>query len=126
MYKDPVNEIRDSYGLGPVAEVSLTFDPSVPVIHIYSEYLLPRPTEWESQHYVVGPLFLRETVNYTPPNHLANFIALSEAEKRPLVYIGLGSMLDVIFDEDTEVCFSFVYFFGKKIENKKIVVYDVM
>jgi len=60
----------------------------VPVLYGYSQYVLPRPTDWGEHHLVTGYWFLDEPTGWTPSSDLVAFL---EAGERP-VYIGFGSM----------------------------------
>jgi sterol 3beta-glucosyltransferase len=62
--------------------------PDTPVLHAFSQHVLPRPSDWPSSAYVCGYWFLRTASDWMPPRKLAAFLDAGEA---PL-YIGFGSM----------------------------------
>jgi sterol 3beta-glucosyltransferase len=65
----------------------------IPVDYVYSNALLPKPADWMANEYVTGFLDL-PAEEYTPPPALQAFVNGG----LPLVYVGLGSMLGVLFD----------------------------
>ncbi len=62
---------------------------TLPVLHGYSEYVLPRPDDWPAHHHVTGYWFLDAEAGWVPPPDLAAFLAAGD----PPVYIGFGSMI---------------------------------
>lgn len=71
---------------GPFAEVTNSREP---VLHAYSEAVLPKPPEWESKNlHVTGYWHLNTATDWEPPQALREFLAAGE----PPVYVGFGSM----------------------------------
>ena len=60
----------------------------VPVLYGYSQYVLPRPMDWDDHNYMTGYWFLDAAADWSPPTSLLDFL---RAGPRP-VYIGFGSM----------------------------------
>jgi sterol 3beta-glucosyltransferase len=60
----------------------------IPVLHLYSEVLVPRPSDWPDDVVATGFCFLDAHANWTPPEPLVRFL---EAGESP-IYIGFGSM----------------------------------
>ena len=60
----------------------------VPVLYGYSQYVLPRPADWDDRNYMTGYWFLDAAADWTPPTSLLDFL---RAGPQP-VYIGFGSM----------------------------------
>jgi len=67
---------------------------NIPVDYIYSNALLPKPSDWMANEHVTGFLDLPPET-YTPPAELQAFL---DNDILPLVYVGLGSMLGVLYD----------------------------
>lgn len=81
-------------------------DSNLPVAYIYSRHVLPKPVDWTAEEMVVGPLFDEldlapemETA-YTLPADLRAYIDRAKVDKMPIVYIGLGSMLGTLFEDE--------------------------
>ncbi len=60
----------------------------VPVLHAFSNYVLPRPQDWPDNAYVTGYWFLDQSDGWKPSPELESFLAAGE----PPVYVGFGSM----------------------------------
>jgi sterol 3beta-glucosyltransferase len=60
----------------------------VPVLHGYSEHVLPRPADWPDGALVTGYWFLESDATWQPPDRLRDFLAAGD----PPVYVGFGSM----------------------------------
>lgn len=61
----------------------------LPIIHHYSQTVLPSPSDWSKPTYQTGYLFLNQCDLYQPPDELIQFL---NAGKKP-IYIGFGSMM---------------------------------
>lgn len=61
---------------------------AIPVLHAYSEAVLPRPSDWPDSSYVTGYWFLDGEANWKPPQDLQAFLEAGA----PPVYVGFGSM----------------------------------
>lgn len=88
-----VNRFRKgTLGLLPVKGArSVLFPPgagTIPVLHAYSSTVLPRPEDWPNHASVTGYWRLAPPSDYTPPPHLAAFLANGP----PPVFVGFGSM----------------------------------
>jgi sterol 3beta-glucosyltransferase len=64
-----------------------TYD--VPVIHLLSEHVVPRPADWPERASLAG-FALDSAQGYEPPEEVARFLGIDDP--RPLVYVGFGSM----------------------------------
>jgi len=62
----------------------------IPILHCYSESVLPKPIDWSDRVEVTGYWFLDRPSNWQPPAELINFLESGS----PPVYIGFGSMKD--------------------------------
>ncbi len=60
----------------------------VPVLHAYSQHMIPRPHDWPDYAYVNGFWFLDQANDWQPPAELQAFLDAGE----PPVYVGFGSM----------------------------------
>jgi sterol 3beta-glucosyltransferase len=59
-----------------------------PVLHGFSEHVLPRPADWPATAQVCGYWSLQSTPEWSPPRKLAAFLDAGD----PPVYVGFGSM----------------------------------
>jgi sterol 3beta-glucosyltransferase len=81
---------RERLGLPRVRERSVwkhVVVERIPTVHLYSEHLVPRPTDWPGWVHNAGFCFL-DGDGWTPPAALAAFMAAGP----PPVYVGFGSM----------------------------------
>ncbi|CAF1315734.1 unnamed protein product [Rotaria sordida] len=70
---------------------------------IYSNYLLSRPSDWQENDFMVGPIFEKGQHNFEPSVPLLNFLNKWKSEK--IIYVGLGSMMGVMFGKDEQIEF---------------------
>lgn len=70
-------------------------DPRHPAIVSCSNFIFPRPTDWNKNIYQNGYWFLEEQNEYIPPTELTEFLNKGEIP----IYIGFGSM---VITEETE------------------------
>jgi sterol 3beta-glucosyltransferase len=84
------NAYRAERGLQPMPSDpwSAMVDRGVPFLHLYSETLVPRPSDWPSHATVTGPCFLDGPTEPDVDEELRAFLA----EGEPPIYIGFGSM----------------------------------
>jgi sterol 3beta-glucosyltransferase len=61
-----------------------------PVLYGYSQYVLPRPSDWAANLHVTGYWFWEGPQTWTPPADLVEFLQAGP----PPVYIGFGSMVN--------------------------------
>jgi UDP:flavonoid glycosyltransferase YjiC (YdhE family) len=80
-----------------------------PVVHGYSEHVLPKPRNWPHFLYVTGYWFLREQ-GWSPPQELLDFLA----DGPPPVYAGFGSMIDRDPQRMTDIALDAVRFSGQR------------
>ncbi|KXS20638.1 glycosyltransferase family 1 protein [Gonapodya prolifera JEL478] len=97
---DLVNEFRHSLGLSGIAVQYAPFiarSLKIPHTYAWSPSLVPKPPDWKDYIDVVGFFHLPGSgeLNYEPPADLLEFLSDS---KKPVVYIGFGSI--VIDDPD--------------------------
>ena len=86
-----VNEWRRAQGLAPAEGLGLLRrgdGGAVPVLHCYSENVLPRPDDWPSHVHVTGYWFLDRAEAWSPPAGLTDFLHAGP----PPVHVGFGSM----------------------------------
>ena len=60
----------------------------IPVLHGYSQHVVPRPTDWPESAHVNGYWFLDQQDSWQPPEDLKTFLDAGE----PPIYIGFGSI----------------------------------
>jgi len=97
----PNNAYRERVGLAPVRASDLVhhvIDAGIPALHLFSETVQPRPSDWPEQHEVVGFPFLPAS-DHTPSPALAEFLAKGP----PPIYIGFGSMTGFAPEELAEL-----------------------
>ncbi|KAI9164362.1 hypothetical protein H9P43_008201 [Blastocladiella emersonii ATCC 22665] len=72
-----------------------------PIVHIYSAALLLKPDDWPANHHVAGFLAYQPPAGRAAlPDDIDAFV--KRDSDLPLVYIGLGSMLGVAFDDPAD------------------------
>ncbi|EKV00564.1 glycosyl transferase, UDP-glucuronosyltransferase [Leptolyngbya sp. PCC 7375] len=60
----------------------------IPVLHGYSQHVVPRPTDWPDSAHVNGYWFLEQQDSWQPPDDLKAFLEAGT----PPIYIGFGSI----------------------------------
>ncbi len=60
---------------------------NIPFLYAYSNYVLPKPSNWREEDYVTGYWFLDSATHWIPPQDLTDFLKAGS----PPVYIGFGS-----------------------------------
>ena len=85
-----VRDWRRSVGLADWNGRSLTRGDAspVPVVHLWSPTVTPRPADWPPYAQTTGYCFPEATANYQPPPELAEFLRAGP----PPIYIGFGSI----------------------------------
>ena len=86
----PHLDYRASVGLPPYRSrdpMHFILESGVPCVHLYSETILARPTDWDPRHSVAGFAFA-PAGGYAPPRALSDFLSSGP----PPVYMGFGSM----------------------------------
>ncbi|RMZ75788.1 hypothetical protein DV738_g5273, partial [Chaetothyriales sp. CBS 135597] len=93
---DLVNRFRThTLGLEPV---STLWAPGqftrmrVPTTYLWSPSLVPKPADWGPEVDIAGYVFLDLASHYTPPDDMVQFLRRDGPDKRPIVYIGFGSI----------------------------------
>ncbi len=84
-------KFRDEIGLPALRRLDMLKSANgtdIPVLHAFSEAVLPRPSDWPESAVVTGYWFLDEGEDWEPPDRLRAFLNSGD---RP-VYIGFGSM----------------------------------
>ncbi|BHH85679.1 glycosyltransferase [Desulforhopalus sp. 52FAK] len=86
-----IRNIRHDIGLKPMTKFEVLKNgkgEDIPVLHIVSEAVLPRPSDWPTSAYMTGYCFLDRGKAWTPPATLQGFLDAGP----PPVYVGFGSM----------------------------------
>lgn len=86
-----IRKFRKEIGLKPMAKFDLLKDGdglALPVLHLISEAVIPRPGDWPTNAYMTGYCFLQREKNWTPPAGLQSFLD----KGAPPIYVGFGSM----------------------------------
>lgn len=110
MYSTKINELRAKIHLPPII---LKYDQMVrdvlkePMLTatIYSKCLLDRPADWPENELMTGPILRDEDEDfeYQPSHDLLAFLNKWEEEK--IIYIGMGSMISMMFGTKEQVRF---------------------
>jgi sterol 3beta-glucosyltransferase len=92
-YKGMVNEFRrGSLGLDKFPKsTGLLYSADsrpIPVLHCFSQHVVPRPSDWPDNSYVTGYCFLNQSDEWEPSAGLKAFFD----EGRAPIYFGFGSM----------------------------------
>lgn len=64
----------------------------VPMTYLWSPGLVPKPEDWGPEVDIAGYVFLDLAKSYKPPDDLVKFLERTEADTRPIIYIGFGSI----------------------------------
>lgn len=86
-----IRNVRSDIDLKPLKKFDLLKngkEQDIPVLHIVSEAVLPRPKDWPTSAYMTGYCFLDREEPWKPPSDLQNFLDAGT----PPVYVGFGSM----------------------------------
>ena len=96
-------QTRQKLGLPPQSRFHKSYhvkNKPCPMLHIYSQHLIPRPNEWPDHGLVTGSLFLdKESKEWQPDPELAAFLENGPAP----VYIGFGSMISKKLDNLVDI-----------------------
>jgi sterol 3beta-glucosyltransferase len=108
LFRDICNEVLQRYvHLPRQRDFCIEMDEdNVPNLYVYSSCLLKRPKDWPWNHQVAGYLDIRQfdKSHLEPiPIELGQFISTATSHFTPLIYISLGSMLNVIFPTKEKV-----------------------
>lgn len=86
-----IRNLRNDIGLKPMAKFDLLKNGDghdIPVLHMVSEAVLPRPADWPTNAYMTGYCFLEREKDWAPSADLQVFLDAGP----PPVYVGFGSM----------------------------------
>ena len=86
-----IRNFRQDIGLTPMKKFDFLKNgdgQDIPVLHVISEAVLPRPSDWPAHAYMTGYCFLDRDQEWIPPADLQAFLD----EGPPPVYVGFGSM----------------------------------
>ena len=93
---DLVNRFRvRTLGLEPVSTLWAPGQQTrmrVPMTYLWSPGLVPKPADWGPEITIAGYVFLDLAKSYDPPDDLVKFLERSDDDKRPIIYIGFGSI----------------------------------
>jgi sterol 3beta-glucosyltransferase len=126
MYNDKLNQLRANISLPPT---KLNYDQMIrkifkrPILTatIYSTGLLSRPKDWPENEYMVGPILHEEDKNdFQPSNDLLEFLNKYQDEK--IIYIGIGSMMSIMFSNDEQLQFLINIQIAIKNTNSKAIL----
>lgn len=82
---------RAANGLPPQKRFNIlhtTDGKDIPVLHMFSEHVVPQPSDWPKSSRTTGYWFLDQNNNWTPTPRLQAFLKAGP----PPVYVGFGSM----------------------------------
>ncbi|CAF0821531.1 unnamed protein product [Didymodactylos carnosus] len=107
MYGDKINQLRASINLPAIKLLDYCHNlvSTVATATIYSKYLLPRPLDWSENNQMVGPIFNQNlSIDFKPSEDIVEFLEMNKKEKK-LLYIGVGSMMHIMFGEKEQLEF---------------------
>lgn len=104
--KDKFNELRARISLPPI---ELNYDEMIlsiyrkPMIRatIYSKHLVSRPSDWQENDLMVGPILDERCCNFEPSAPLLDFLSKWKNEK--IIYVGFGSMMNCMLNKDEQI-----------------------
>jgi len=125
MYTDKINQLRANINLPPI---KLNYDQMIrsvlkrPMLTatIYSKCLLSRPSDWSENEFMVGPIIEEENNDFQPSNDLQEFLNKWKNEK--IIYIGIGSMMSIMFSTDEQLQFLTNIQTTIKNTNSKVII----
>ena len=91
MMSNRVRKWRTQNGLEPRSQglrMRLPDGRPIPVLHGFSQHIIPRPEDWPETAIVTGYWFLDQIEHWNPPGSLIEFLSRGEAP----VYFGFGSI----------------------------------
>lgn len=89
-YDPPVNRLRAELGLPPRSRAASERQrrrADVPILHGFSQLLVPRPTDWRREMSTCGYWWPQHESDWAAPSELLDFLA----DGPPPVYLGFGS-----------------------------------
>jgi len=91
-FKKEYGKLPEDFG-SPFEKIDKTH----PAIISCSNFVFPRPKDWNENIHQTGYWFVEETIDYTPSKELSDFL---ESGEKP-IYIGFGSVFDSKHKEET-------------------------
>jgi sterol 3beta-glucosyltransferase len=89
-----INRWRKKHLHLPATDQSTLSVSKVPFLYNFSSAVVPKPLDWNDDITITGYWNLENSdAEWTPPESLEKFMAKAKADKRPLVYIGFGSIV---------------------------------
>ncbi|CAF4061433.1 unnamed protein product [Rotaria sordida] len=70
---------------------------------IYSKHLIARPTDWQENDHIVGPILDEDQHNFEPSPTLLDFFNKWKSEK--IIFVGLGSMMGAMLANNEQIQF---------------------
>ncbi|CAF1082411.1 unnamed protein product, partial [Didymodactylos carnosus] len=101
MYSDKINQLRTSINLPTIKLLDYyhNFVSNLATAAIYSKHLISRPLDWPENNHMVGPIINQSfPIDFKPSEDIIEFLEINKKEKK-LLYIGVGSMLHMMFGE---------------------------
>ncbi|CAF1454389.1 unnamed protein product [Adineta steineri] len=108
MYNDKINQFRANINLPPIKltydqMIQLIFKKSILTATTYSKCLVARPNDWPENELMVGPIMEEDNNTFQPSGDLLEFLNKYQNEK--IIYIGIGSMMSIMFSNDQQLQF---------------------
>jgi len=83
---------QDHLHIGPTV-MSHLVQSKIPIMYNFSPSVVPKPLDWNDTSTATGYWFLdNPDLGWSPPTSLLKFIAQAREDKKPIVYIGFGSI----------------------------------
>ena len=108
MHNEKINQLRASIDLPPIKWnydriIQSVFQKPMKTATLYSKYLLSCPADWQENNFMVGAIFDEGHDLFTPSVPLADFLRKWNSER--IIYIGMGSMMHVLFNTEQQIQF---------------------
>lgn len=89
-----VNKWRKEHLKLSATDMSTLSVSKVPFLYNFSSAVVPKPLDWHDDITITGYWNLENSdTEWSPPKDLEEFMAKARADKKPLVYIGFGSIV---------------------------------
>eukprot|EP00029_Vermamoeba_vermiformis_P006988 TRINITY_DN2889_c0_g1_i1.p1 TRINITY_DN2889_c0_g1~~TRINITY_DN2889_c0_g1_i1.p1 ORF type:complete len:446 (+),score=87.64 TRINITY_DN2889_c0_g1_i1:27-1340(+) len=124
MWKDKINELRKSeLNLPPIKEGFMDHLNKISnkpkyTLTAYSNHLFDRPADWAETEVIIGPICQTTEDSFEAPKEVVSFLESGEAP----VYIGMGSMMNCMFDEPEQHKFAKMWVDGINQLKKRAII----
>lgn len=108
IYNEKINQLRMNIDLPPIKLhyeelVRSVLKKPMLTATIYSKYLIPRPSDWQENEFMVGPIIADDENSYLPSNDIVEF--LDRWKNKVIIYVGIGSMMSIMLGINEQLTF---------------------